>query len=200
VSKGEATRDAIIRVALKQAMDVGLEGISLGVLATRLELSKSGLFAHFKSKEALQLAILEEAIETFTAKVILPALQKPRGEPRVRALFEGKLAWIESNGAGNGCFFSALEKEYDDRPGPIRDRLVRMQMDWRGVIIKAVALAIHEHHFDAQVDSEQFAFDVHGIDLSVQHSLKLLGDKKAKERARQAFERLVEGARAKRRR
>src|SRR5512134_386715 len=94
-TKGEATRAAIIRMALVQAMEVGLEGISLGVLSSALNLSKSGLFAHFKSKEALQMAVIEEAIETFTDKVVTPALSKPRGEPRVRALFEHKLSWID---------------------------------------------------------------------------------------------------------
>src|SRR6185369_14462482 len=99
-------------MALVQSMEVGLEGISLGVLASALGLSKSGLFAHFKSKEVLQLAVLEEAIETFSDKVVAPALAKPRGEPRVRALFEGKIAWLEGNGFGNGCFFAALEQEF----------------------------------------------------------------------------------------
>src|SRR5688500_4123721 len=139
-------------MALVQAMEVGLEGVSLGVLASSLGLSKSGLFAHFKSKEALQLAVLEEAIETFAEKVIAPALAEPRGEPRVRALFMNKLAWIETNGAGDGCFFTALAQEYDDRPGAVRDRLVQSQLDWRATIRRAVQLAIRERHFDAELD------------------------------------------------
>jgi AcrR family transcriptional regulator len=200
VSKGEATRDAIIRMALAQAMEVGLDSISLGVLAHSLELSKSGLFAHFKSKEALQLAVLEEAIEIFADRVVTPALGKPRGEPRVRALFEGKLRWIDSNGFGTGCFFTALSQEFDDRPGPIRDRLVKSQTDWRDTLVKAVTLAVREHHFDASVDPEQFAFELTGIDAAFQQSHKLFGDASAKERAMRAYERLVEDAQRKRRR
>jgi AcrR family transcriptional regulator len=181
-------------------MEVGLEGLSLGVLASSLELSKSGLFAHFKSKQALQLAVLEEAIEVFAEKVVTPALAQPRGEPRVRALFEGKLSWIETNGWGSGCIFTALAQEYDDRPGPLRDRLVQSQRDWRAVIAKAVALAIRERHFDAEVDPEQFAFELVGIDTAFHQTHKLMRDPTARERARRAYERLVEAARPRRRR
>jgi AcrR family transcriptional regulator len=199
-SKGEATRDAIVKMALVQAMEVGLEGISLGVLATALGLSKSGLFAHFKSKEALQLAVLEEAIETFAEKVIAPALAQPRGEPRVRALFENKLAWIENNGSGEGCIFASLIQEYDDRPGPVRDRLVQSQLDWRATIDKAVRLAIRERHFDAEQDAEQLTFELIGIDASFHESTKLLGDPNARKMAMRAYQRVVESANPRRRR
>lgn len=187
-------------MALVQAMDVGLEGISLGVLASTLQLSKSGLFAHFKSKEALQLAVLEEAIETFAEKVVIPALSQPRGEPRVRALFEGKLAWLEGNGFGNGCFFAALEQEFDDRPGPIRDRVIQSQRDWHAVIVKAVALAIREHHFAADADPEQIAFELEGMDAAFRQRQKLLGDPSARERAMRAYERLIQDVKSDRRR
>lgn len=199
-TKGEATREAIIRMALVQAMEVGLEGISLGVLASSLDLSKSGLFAHFKSKETLQLAVLEEAIETFAQRVVGPALTKPRGEPRVRALFEGKLSWIDTNGFGTGCFFAALEQEYDDRPGPIRDRLVQSQRDWHGTIVKAVALAVRERHFAADLDPEQFAFELEGLDAAFRQRHKFLGDSSARQRAMRGYERLVEDAKPKKRR
>jgi AcrR family transcriptional regulator len=199
-SKGEATRDAIVRMALTQAMEVGLEGISLGVLASALGLSKSGLFAHFKSKEALQLAVLEESIELFAEKVVIPALAKPRGEPRVRALFENKLAWIETNGLGEGCIFASLIQEYDDRPGVVRDRLVQSQQQWRDTIAKAVQLAIRERHFDAEEDAEQLAFELVGIDASFHESYKLLEDPAARQRAMRAYERLLESAKPRRRR
>jgi len=190
-TKGGSTRAAIIRMALIQAMEVGLEGISLGVLASALDLSKSGLFAHFKSKEALQLAVLEEAIETFTDKVVTPALAKPRGEPRVRALFEGKLAWLENNGSGLGCIFAALEQEYDDRPGPVRDRLVQSQLDWHGAIVKAASLAVRERHFVEGTDPEQVAFELEGIDAAFRHRHKLIGDASARDRATRAYDRLI---------
>lgn len=198
--KGEATRESIVRMAHAHAKEVGLEAISLGVLASSLQLSKSGLFAHFKSKEALQLAVLDEAIDDFRARVIAPALGKPRGEPRVRALFDNKMAWMESNGGGVGCFFQALAQEYDDRPGPIRDRLAQSERDWRDVIAKAVTLAIHERHFHADVDPQQFAFEQIGIDSAYQQARKLLDDDGAKLRAERAFERLLADAHNKKRR
>lgn len=199
-TKGKTTRHAIIRMALVQAMEVGLEGLSLGVLATSLGLSKSGLFAHFKSKEALQLAVLEEAIDTFTEKVVTPAMTKPRGEPRVRALLEGKLAWFENNGFGKGCFFAVLEQEYDDRPGVILDRLIQSQRDWHGALVTAASLAIREQHFATDTDPEQVAFELEGIDGAFRRSQKLLGDASARVRAMRAYERLVEDAKPGRRR
>lgn len=198
-TKGEATRGSIIEMALAHALEVGLEGVSLGVLASSLGLSKSGLFAHFKSKEALQLAVLEEAIQRFAERVIVPALARPRGEPRVRALLENKLAWSIDNGHGSGCFFAAAAAEYDDRPGAIRDRLVESEQEWLGTIRRAVELAIRERHFRPTVDPAQFAFEAEGVGLSFQHASKLLGDRGAAERARRAAERLIEDARLPRR-
>ncbi|HEY0783158.1 MAG TPA: TetR/AcrR family transcriptional regulator, partial [Thermoanaerobaculia bacterium] len=115
MTKGEQTRIEIVDRALALAGEVGLEELSLGVLAAGMNLSKSGLFAHFKSKEALQLAVLERAIDLFIQDVVVPALRQPRGEPRVRALFEGNMRWILNEGR---CFFMALTQEFDDRPGP----------------------------------------------------------------------------------
>ena len=194
-TKGQSTREAIIDMALVQAMEVGLDGLSLGVLAAALQLSKSGLFAHFRSKEALQLAVLEEAVERFFDGVIAPALSRPRGEPRVRALFENKLAWIWASGSREGCFFLALSQEYDDRPGPIRDALVKALRDWRAVQARAVALAVAERHFRADLDPEQFVFELTGIDAAFIQSKTLLEDGQAAARARRAFERLLESAR-----
>jgi AcrR family transcriptional regulator len=195
LKKGDATREAIIGRALQMAGEVGLEQISLGVLASSLDLSKSGLFAHFKSKEALQVAVFDEAVERFAQRVIVPALGAPRGEPRVRALFTKKLDWIQDSGFGQGCFFEALTHEFDDRPGVIRDRLVQSQRDLQGVFAKAVRLAISERHFAASVDPEQFAFEVEGIGAAFQRALKLLGDRNARDRAERAFDRLVADAR-----
>lgn len=193
--KGDATREAIVAKALEMAGEIGLEQISIGVLATSLDLSKSGLFAHFKSKEALQLAVFDEAVERFSQRVIIPALAAPRGEPRVRALFVKKLDWAEDSGFGKGCFFEALTHEFDDRPGPIRDRLLDAQRDLQGVVAKAVKLAVSERHFHANVDPTQFAFEVEGIWAAYQHAYKLFRDKDARARALRAFDRLVADAR-----
>jgi AcrR family transcriptional regulator len=194
-TKGESTRAAILQAALEKALGVGLEGLSLGVLADACGLSKSGLFAHFKSKEALQLAVVEEAVLTFADKVVSPALTRPRGEPRLRALFLGKLAWFESNGYGRGCIFAALQEEFDDRPGPVRDRLLQAERDWRGALVKAAALAVREGHFAPGADPEQLAFEVEGIDASYRHHRKFLADASAHKRAVRAYERLVDDAR-----
>jgi AcrR family transcriptional regulator len=194
-TKGDATREAIVRKALEMAAEVGLEQISLGVLATSLDLSKSGLFAHFKSKEALQLAIFDEAVERFSQQVVVPALAAPRGEPRVRALFTRRLDWIEDSGFGKGCFFEALTYEFDDRPGAIRDRLVQSQRDLHSVFAKAVRLAVSERHFVPSVDADQFAFEVDGISAAFHRAYKLFGDRQARDRSLRAFERLVADAR-----
>ena len=199
-TKGENTRALVIRAALTLAFERGLEGLSLGALAEAAGLSKSGLFAHFKSKEALQFAVLDEAVETFADRVVAPALTKPRGEPRLRALFLGKLAWFDSNGFGKGCIFSALQEEFDDRPGPILDRLVQAELSWRGALVKAVELAVRERHLPAGADPEQLAFELEGIDASYRHHRKFLADASAKERAVRAYERLIEHTRPPRKR
>ncbi|MFO0723167.1 MAG: TetR/AcrR family transcriptional regulator [Myxococcota bacterium] len=193
-SKGEATKEAIIDMAITHAQEVGLEGVSLGVLASSLSLSKSGLFAHFRSKEALQLAVLEEVIQRFSERVITPALGWPRGEPRVRALLLNRLAWAYDDGRGSGCFFASASAEYDDRPGPVRDRLVETLREWQETLKKAISLAIRERHFSPTVDPEQMAFEAEGIALSFQHAFKLLGDERAKVRAERAIDRLIEDA------
>jgi AcrR family transcriptional regulator len=200
MSKGQATRDAIVHEALAQATRVGLEGLSLGVLAAHLALSKSGLFAHFKSKEALQRAVLEHAIELFAHHVVLPALAKPRGRPRLVALFHNVLAWKRGDPTAGGCVFAQLSVEYDDRPGVLRDLLVESQREWRRTIVTCVEKTIAEGQFRADVDPAQFAFDFLGITMSYGESHKLLGMTDALARAEHAFQRLLDDASATRRR
>src|SRR5437667_155961 len=121
--KGELTRQAIVEHAARMASRIGLEGLTIGALAEELKLSKSGLFAHFKSKEALQLQALEFGIGRFVDTVVRPALAAPRGEPRVRALFERWVDWPRASGLA-GCMFVALSTELDDRPGGVGARPV----------------------------------------------------------------------------
>lgn len=194
MSKGQTTRDAIVHEALALATRVGFEGLSLGVLAESLSLSKSGLFAHFKSKEALQRAVLEHAIELFTHHVILPALARPRGRPRLVALFHNFLAWKRGETTKSGCLFGQLSVEYDDRPGLIRDLFVESQLEWRRTIVTGVEKAIVEGHLRPDVDPAQFAFDLQGIAMSFEQSHKLLGMADAGERAERAFQRLLDQA------
>src|SRR6185436_13786706 len=171
------------------------EGLSIGRLAQDLELSKSGLFAHFQSKEALQLQVLEHAGARFVETVIKPVLATPRGEPRVRAVFEHWRAWPRNSGMPGGCFFVAAATELDDRPGPARDLLVRLQKDWLDLMANIVRTAIAEGHFAEDVDPDQFAFDLYGVMLVYHHASRLLADPRAGKRARAAFEALVRAAR-----
>jgi len=190
VSKGEATREAILDAAGRLAGHVGLGGMTIGSLASGTGLSKSGLYAHFRSKEALQVAVLEHTRARFVAEVVAPALTAPRGEPRVRAVFENWLKWDAQPG---GCLFVAASSELDDQPGPVRDRLVRDQRDWLDTLAEVFRTGISEGQFDG--DPDQFAFDLDGVMLSCHMSSRLLGDGSAETRARRAFESLLASVR-----
>jgi len=196
ISKGEQTREAILAHALGLATRVGFEGLTIGRLADDLQMSKSGLFAHFRSKEALQLEILRVAGARMVETVVKPALAASRGEPRVRALFERWLAWEQSPSLPGGCPFMAASFELDDRPGPVRDFVVQNLRDWIDTLAGAARIAVHEGHFRADLDCEQFAHDCQGIGLGFVHASRLMRDPKAHARALHAFETLVRAARA----
>jgi AcrR family transcriptional regulator len=193
--KGELTRQTILEHAVGLASKIGLEGLTIGRLAEELELSKSGLFAHFQAKEALQLQVLDCAAGRFIDAVVRPALTAPRGEPRIRRIFERWMEWPRSTKQAGGCFFVSAAAEFDDRPGPVRDRLVQLQKDWLDTIANSVRGAIAEGHFRADVDPEQFGHDLYGVMLGYHHAARLLGDAKAAHRARTAFEALLRAAR-----
>src|SRR5688572_16256008 len=142
MAKGESTKDAILEAALSMATQTGLEGLTLGSLAKEVRLSKSGLFAHFQSKEQLELDVLETAVARFIETVITPALREPRGEPRVRALFERWLEWEDAPFLPGGCPFISLANELDDKPGPVRERLVGYQRDWLQSLATAARIAM----------------------------------------------------------
>lgn len=190
--KGEQTRTLILNEAVSLASQVGLEGLSIGSLAARLRLSKSGLFAHFGSKEDLQLQTLKQAQSRFEESVFRPALKIPRGLPRLRVLFANWLEWI-SQGAQSpgGCLILAASVEYDDRPGAVRDLLLAGQRELRGAIAKAIRLAIDEGHLKPETDPWQLTFELFGIILAAHHDKRLLGDPRALERAGSAFDRLL---------
>ncbi|MEJ3654632.1 TetR/AcrR family transcriptional regulator [Actinomycetes bacterium KLBMP 9759] len=191
--KGEATRSAILDEASRLASQVGLGGLTIGSLATQTELSKSGLFAHFGSKESLQLEVIEHTSERFTAAVIRPALKEARGEPRLRKLFE---LWLEWGSVEFGCPFISAAFELDDQPGPLRDRMVRNQRDWVDTIAMVFSGGVTEGHFRADADPYQFAFDVEGVMLAFTIASRLLGDPDAAARATGSFERLLAAAAA----
>jgi AcrR family transcriptional regulator len=192
MSKGRQTREQILTEAVGIASTHGLDGVTIGNLAKRLSLSKSGLFAHFRSKERLQIAIMETADDQFVQHVVLPSIRQPRGEPRVVALFENWLAWGSRDGLPGGCLFVAASSEFDDRPGAVRDHLVSKQHAWMGTLSKAVRLARDEGHFKAEVDPEQIAFEAYSIMLGVHLTHRLLSDADAIRKARVAFDALLQ--------
>ena len=194
--KGEQTRETILLHALKLATKVGFEGLTIGRLADDLKLSKSGLFAHFGSKESLQVKVLELASRRFVDEVIKPALTAPRGVRRVRALFERWLAWETSPGLPGGCPFNAAATELDDRPGPAHDYVVRAQRDWLETVANTARTAIQEGDFDADLDGEQFAYELQSIMLGYAHAARLMKDPKARTRTERAFEALLHTAAA----
>jgi len=194
--KGEQTRQTIIDHALKLATQVGYQGLTIGRLADDLNLSKSGLFAHFKSKEELQLEVLRRAADRFIADVVRPALSAPRGEPRLRALFERQIAWERTwDKLPGGCPIVSASIELDDCPGRARDFLVQSQRDWAETLANAARAAIREGHFRDDLDCEQFAYDFSGIMLAYHHAARLMKDARARERAEASFEALLRAAR-----
>ena len=195
MAKGNTTRARIVETALRAASVDGLEGISLGKVAGDIGMSKSGLFAHFDSKEALQVDVIEAAAEKFAAVVVVPALSAPRGEPRLRALFEHWLKWEQNESLPGGCVFMHATAELDDRPGPVRDALVRQQRLWLDTLAKAVRLTIDAGHFRPDVDPSLFAFQLYGIVVAYYHASRLFRDPAAKEHAERAFDAVVAAAR-----
>jgi AcrR family transcriptional regulator len=194
MSKGEETRAAILDAALLQASEAGFESLTIGSLAERTGLSKSGLFAHFGSREELQVAAVEVAAARFTETVFLPALKAKRGLPRIRALFERWLGWTERSGLAHGCPIQAAAVEFDDRPGAVRDAVVAHYKRLEQELARAVAMAIEQGHLRAALDPEQFVFDMLGIIHAYYYSSRLLRRDEAATRARRAFERLVADA------
>jgi len=191
MQKGQLTRTAIIEQALESATQVGFEQLSLATLAADTHMSKSGLYAHFKSKEALQEAVLDRAMERFSEIVVEPAMREKRGLPRLEKLFSGYLDWIAGAVIEGGCVFMALSQEYRNKPGVIRDRLVQAFKDWHSTIVRVVNDAIDEGELVADTDPRQFAFEMAGVGMSFQSSSRLMGRGDAEAMARRAFARLV---------
>ena len=189
-SKGERTRAAILDEALRLVSKSGLDGLTIGTLAEATGMSKSGLFAHFGSREELLLAVLAHGQAQFGEVVFQAAMQKPRGLPRLRAMFMNWLAWTESAELPGGCPMIGGAAEFDDKPGPVRDMLAGGQRTWIETLKRAVRQAIDEGQLARDTDPEQIAFEMFGIALVVHHHRRLLGYKKARERALTALDSL----------
>ena len=193
MSKGEDTRRSILQQALELASELGLEGLTFGTLASRVGMSKSGLYAHFSSKEDLQAQVLDAAAAHFVDVVMARVLKEPRGLPRVRCLFEQWVIWATRELSG-GCPFIAAASEFDDRPGLVRDRVVSHLRDVTGTIARAAQIAVEEGHLRPDLNLHQFAFDFWAILLALHGHARLgLSDDPFK-LAERAFERLLDGA------
>lgn len=191
MSKGVQTRQLILEHAAASASRLGLEGLSIGQLAGELQMSKSGLFGHFRSKEELQIQVLETLSIQFTREVIKPALKLPRGEARLRSIFEHWVAWGLSANHRHGCPFMAAAMEFDDRPGLVRDKLVETQNRLIHTLKTTIELSQQAGVFRADLDPEQLVQELYGIMLSAQFYHRLLQDPRAIERAKNSFEAFV---------
>src|SRR3954462_63469 len=191
-TKGERTRAAILDEALRLVSKAGLDDLTIGTRAEATGLSKSGLFAHFGSREDLLLAVLEHGQRQFTDVVLKPALAKQRGVPRLRSMFTNWLDWTESAELPGGCPMIGGATEFDDKPGPVRDMLAAGQRTWIETLKRGVRQAIDQGQLVASTDPEQIAFEMFGIALVVHHHRRLLGYPKARSRALTALESLFE--------
>ena len=192
MAKGTETRDRILDTAFRLAAREGLDGLSLGALAGKLGLSKSGLFAHFGSKTELQIAALDESARQFTETVFLPALKAPRGVKRLRALFENWLVWTQRKNLPGGCPMDAASREYDHRPGPMRDAVIERQRLVSRELAKTVQLAIDAGELKANTDPNQVVFEFFAIVLAYFRVEFVFDKEQAMRRARLAFDRMLD--------
>lgn len=186
--KGAATRELIIDRAYAIASRAGLEGLSIGDLAQAVGMSKSGVFAHFGSREDLQLAVLDEGGRRFGEFVLIPALRRPRGLVRLRAIIDGWFDWVREN--QHGCLVMAAISEYDSRPGPLHDAVVARVQRWRSDTARAAQMAIDSGELRADSDPQQLSFEIFGIALALHHDTRLFDPKLARSQAERAIERL----------
>lgn len=193
--KGARTKHGILERAVDIASLEGLAGLTIGRLAEELEMSKSGLFAHFGSKEELQLATVEAAQQRFVNEMFRPALKAARGYPRLLAICRSWLDYIKRDVFPGGCFFAAASFEFDGRPGPIRDAVVAAMDVWLDALEKAIRMAKEEGHLDRGVDVKQLAFEINAIFFGANFSYQMRDDKRAISRAWKAIEDRLESVR-----
>lgn len=188
--KGQQTKSAIIDAALNLAAQVGLEGLSIGALAEVTQMSKSGVFAHFGSREELQISVVREYHARFEQEVFYPALEAPRGLPRLRAMFDN---WMKRTSAeiDSGCIYISGAVEFDDRPGPVRDALADSVKIWLAAIYRAVVQAKAEGHLHADADEKQIAFEIHGLILALHYEARFLRFPDSLARADAGFDNIV---------
>ena len=190
LQKGPQTKLAIIDAALGLAAQIGLEGLSIGAIAEVTQMSKSGVFAHFGSREELQISVVREYHHRFEQEVFYPALEAPRGLPRLRAMFAN---WMQRTSAelDSGCIYISGAVEFDDRAGPVRDALAESVNTWLTAMKRAVVLAMQEGHLRADADEEQIAFEIHALILALHYEARFLRTPGSLARASNGFDNIL---------
>ena len=191
------TRQEILRTSMDIASAEGLEGLSIGRLATELKMSKTGIFAHFGSKEQLQLATVDAAKHVFLEEVVQPSVTHPRGIPRLRAMLENWIGYVERIVFRGGCFFAAASAEFDSRPGPVRDKIASLTKAWLIALKDEIAFARSSKQLKSDADPVQVAFELHAFVQEANWAFKLFNDRSAFLHARQAIARCIESASSK---
>ena len=195
MKKGENTKRTILEYGLQMASQVGLESVTIGVLARETGMSKSGLFAHFQSKENLQIEILAYAAREFSDNIVVPALKSPAGIPRIKALVENWIVWGAK--MQGGCVFVSASTEFSDRPGRVRTVLLKQQEAWIDTLKRIAESAMKVGDFKKEIDCEQFAFELYSLLLGFHYYHKLLQDSGTKKRQETALEQLLDRYRRK---
>ena len=190
-AKAELTRAAIVGAALDLASAEGLESITLQAVADRIGLSKSGVFSRVGSRETLQKAVIDEFGRRFIDDVFVPAMQRPKGLPRLDTIVRRWIVRTRDVEARTGCIFSAGAFELDDREGPLRDHLHGEVIRWRGALRRTVLQAIEAGHLRADSDAEQLVAEIYALTLGLIHDVRFLRDGKAAERAQASWRRLL---------
>ena len=190
LQKGQHTKQLIIDAALGLAQQIGLEGISIGALAEITHMSKSGVFAHFGSREELQISVVREYYQRFSDEVFFPAMNAPRGLPRVRSLFANWMKQVSIE-IQSGCIFISGAVEFDDRTGPVRDALASSVQAWLTALYRAVSQAQDEGHLRSDADAQQVGFEIHALILALHYEARFLKNPSAIERAHTGFENIL---------
>jgi AcrR family transcriptional regulator len=190
LQKGQQTKAAIVDAALGLATQIGLEGLSIGALAEVMQMSKSGVFAHFGSREELQISVVREYHTRFEEEVFYPAIGAPRGLPRLRALFDN---WMKRTSVeiDSGCIYISGAVEFDDRPGPVRDALASSVNTWLTAMRRAIEIAVEEGHLRAETDAAQMGFEIHALILALHYEARFLRSPDSVRRSLTAFEGIV---------
>ncbi|GGH53010.1 TetR family transcriptional regulator [Comamonas phosphati] len=190
LQKGQQTKATIVEAALNLATHIGLEGLSIGAIAELTGMSKSGVFAHFGSREELQISVVHEYHDRFEQEVFYPAIEAPRGIPRLRALFDN---WMKRTSIeiDSGCIYISGAVEFDDRPGPVRDALAESVGTWHAAMRRTIAQSRECGDLRADVDESQLLFEIHGLILALHYEARFLRSEGSLERAQAGFNNIL---------